>query len=81
MELTSLTIHEAADLLKQKLISPVDLVQAHLERIQLLDQAINAFLTVTPESALQQARQAENDILRGDYKGRLHGIPCIKGPV
>jgi len=75
MDLTSLTIDRAAQLISQKVISPVELVQAHLERIQLLNQAINAFLTVTPECALQQARQAESAILRGDYKGRLHGIP------
>lgn len=75
MELTSLSIHKAADLLKRKEISPIELTQAHLERIQLLDQRLNAFLTVTPELALQQARQAENDILRGEYKGALHGIP------
>jgi aspartyl-tRNA(Asn)/glutamyl-tRNA(Gln) amidotransferase subunit A len=75
MELTSLTIHDASRLLKQKEISPVELTQAHLERIQLLDQRLNSFLTIMPESALQQARQAETEILNGDYKGSLHGIP------
>lgn len=75
MELTSLTIHEAANLLKQKEISPVELTQAHLERIQQLDQRLNSFITITPELALQQARQAEVEILQGIYKGALHGIP------
>ncbi len=75
MELTSLTIHAAACLLKQKEISPVDLTRAHLERIQLLDQGLNSFITLTPEIALQQARQAEAEIQRGEYKGWLHGIP------
>jgi aspartyl-tRNA(Asn)/glutamyl-tRNA(Gln) amidotransferase subunit A len=75
MELTSLTIHEAARLLKQKEISPVELTQSHLERIQLLDQYLNSFLTLTPESALQQARQAETEIMHGNYIGALHGIP------
>jgi len=75
MELTSLTIHAAACLLKQKEISPVDLTRAHLERIQLLDQGLNSFITLTPEIALQQARQAEAEIRRGEYKGWLHGIP------
>ena len=56
MELTSLTIHEAANLLKQKEISPVELTQAHLERIQHVDQHLNSFITVTPELAMQQAR-------------------------
>jgi aspartyl-tRNA(Asn)/glutamyl-tRNA(Gln) amidotransferase subunit A len=75
MELTSLNIHEAAELLKHKEISPVELTQAHLERIQLLDQRLNTFITVTPELALEQARQAEMEIAQGSYKGALHGIP------
>jgi aspartyl-tRNA(Asn)/glutamyl-tRNA(Gln) amidotransferase subunit A len=75
MELTSLNIHEAAELLKHKEISPVELTQAHLERIQLLDQRLNSFITVTPELALEQARQAETEIQLGSYKGALHGIP------
>jgi aspartyl-tRNA(Asn)/glutamyl-tRNA(Gln) amidotransferase subunit A len=75
MELTSLTIHEAACLLKQKEISPVELTRSHLERIQKLDQDLNSFITLTPEIALQQARQAEVEIQHGEYKGWLHGIP------
>src|SRR4030067_365434 len=75
MELTSLTIHAAAKLLKNKEISPVELTQAHLERIQLLDQRLNCFITLTPEIALAQARQAEVEVLRGGDKGPLHGIP------
>jgi aspartyl-tRNA(Asn)/glutamyl-tRNA(Gln) amidotransferase subunit A len=75
MELTSLTINDAARLLKQKDISPVELTQAHLERIQLMDKYLNSYLTVTPELALQRARQAEAEILQGNYLGTLHGIP------
>jgi aspartyl-tRNA(Asn)/glutamyl-tRNA(Gln) amidotransferase subunit A len=75
MELTSLTIHEAAGLLKQKEISPVELTQAHLERIQQVDQHLNSFITVTPELAMQQARAAEKEILSGNIIGALHGIP------
>ena len=75
MELTSLNISEAATLLKQKEISPVELTQAHLERIQRMDRQMNSFLTLTPELALQQARQAESEIQHGQYKGPLHGIP------
>ncbi|OGN94679.1 MAG: amidase [Chloroflexi bacterium RBG_13_50_21] len=75
MELTSLNISEAATLLKQKEISPVELTQAHLERIHRMDRQMNSFLTLTPELALQQARQAESEIQHGQYKGPLHGIP------
>ncbi len=75
MELTSLNIQQAAELLKRKEISPVELTQAHLERIQRIDQRLNSFITITPEQALQRARQAEQEISHGDYKGALHGIP------
>ncbi len=75
MDLTSLKLHEAAELLKHKEISPVELTRAHLERIQQLDQRLNSFITLTPELALQQARLAEVEIQDGDYKGALHGIP------
>jgi aspartyl-tRNA(Asn)/glutamyl-tRNA(Gln) amidotransferase subunit A len=75
MELISLTIQEAANLLKTKEISPVELTNAHLDRIRQLDQRLNSFITLTPELALQQARQAEAEIWQGNYKGPLHGIP------
>ncbi len=75
MELTSLTLFEAADLLKREEVSPVELVQAHLQRIEQLDRRLNSFLTITPELALQQAQQAEREIQQGEYRGTLHGIP------
>ena len=75
MDLTSLSIHEAAIYLERKEISSVELTRAHLERIQQVDPRLNSYLTVTPELALQQARQAETEILQGSYKGKLHGIP------
>lgn len=75
MELTSLTIYQAADLIKRREISPVELTQEHLKRIQQVDKYINAFITITPELALQQARLAEQEIQQGGWKGALHGIP------
>ena len=75
MELTSLKLHEAAHLLKTRQISPVELTRAHLDRIARLDKRLNCFITLTPELALQQARQAETSIQHGEYKGALHGIP------
>lgn len=75
MELCSLTLHQAADLLRQEDISPVELTQAHLERIERIEDRLNAFITITPELAIQQAHQAEMEIHNGDYKGSLHGIP------
>ncbi len=75
MELTSLYLHEAAELMKTRQISPVELAQAHLVRIAQLDPRLNCFITITPELALQQARQAEAEIGQGNYRGTLHGIP------
>ena len=73
--MTELTIREAAELLRQKEISPVDLTTACLERIEQLNPQLNAFITVTPELALAQARDAETEIQRGRWRGPLHGIP------
>jgi aspartyl-tRNA(Asn)/glutamyl-tRNA(Gln) amidotransferase subunit A len=73
--LTQLTITQAAELLAQGEISPVEVVQAQLERIQQLDPLLNCFITLTPELALQQAKQAEAEMQAGAYRGALHGIP------
>ena len=75
MDLTALTITEAAGLLARGEVSPVELTQAFLRRIEGLDRALNCFITLTAEAALQSARQAEAEIRGGDYRGTLHGIP------
>jgi aspartyl-tRNA(Asn)/glutamyl-tRNA(Gln) amidotransferase subunit A len=75
VELTELTLSEAADLIEERKISPVDLTRACLDRIERLDPQLNCFVTLTAERALQEARTAEEAIGRGDYRGPLHGIP------
>ncbi len=75
MDLTFLKLYQAAELLRTRKISPVELTQAHLERIQSLDPQLNCFITLTPELSLQQAQQAEKEIQHGSYRGALHGIP------
>jgi aspartyl-tRNA(Asn)/glutamyl-tRNA(Gln) amidotransferase subunit A len=69
------TILELAPLLCQKKISPLELTQESLERIEKQNPALNAFITVTTDSALAAARAAEAEIARGDWRGPLHGIP------
>ncbi|MGB8912115.1 MAG: amidase [Candidatus Sulfotelmatobacter sp.] len=69
------TIVELAPRLRRKEVSPVDLTHACLERIEKLNPTLNAFITVTAESALAQARTAETEITRGEWRGPLHGIP------
>ncbi len=71
--LTSLV--ETAELLRQRKLSPVELTKNCLAQIEKLNPALNAFITVTAESALAQARQAEAEILQGNWRGPLHGIP------
>ena len=69
------TILQLADLLQKRLASPVELAKQCLERIARLNPTLNAFITVTAESAMAQARQAEAEIFRGEWRGPLHGIP------
>ncbi|MGZ5176936.1 MAG: amidase [Burkholderiales bacterium] len=70
-----LTLAEAARLIETRAISPVELTQAVLHRIEAFDGAINAFNTVVAERALRQARDAERKIVAGHYGGPMHGIP------
>jgi aspartyl-tRNA(Asn)/glutamyl-tRNA(Gln) amidotransferase subunit A len=72
---TWLTLSEAAHLVRDKKISPVELTQGCLSRVQRFNPKLNAFITVTGESALAQAREAEAEIQRGKWRGPLHGIP------
>ena len=70
-----LTIREAAGLLKSGQLSPVELTQAFLDRIEATDDRLHSYIVVLKEQALDDARLAEAEIRRGDYKGPLHGIP------
>jgi aspartyl-tRNA(Asn)/glutamyl-tRNA(Gln) amidotransferase subunit A len=72
---TELSIAEASELLRRKEISPVDLTQSCLARIERLNPSINAFITVMHDSALDGARKAEEEIRAGNWRGPLHGIP------
>ena len=74
-QLCFLTIREAADLIQRGEISPVELTRAFLDRIDSIDDDIRAFINILPESALIEARSAEAAVLRGGYRGPLHGIP------
>jgi aspartyl-tRNA(Asn)/glutamyl-tRNA(Gln) amidotransferase subunit A len=69
------TITELAPRLKRKEVSPVELTRSCLDRIEKLNPALNAFITVTADSALAEAQAAEIEIARGQWRGPLHGIP------
>jgi aspartyl-tRNA(Asn)/glutamyl-tRNA(Gln) amidotransferase subunit A len=69
------SIVETSELLRKRELSPVELTKNCLARIEKLNPTLNAFITVTAESALAQARSAESEILQGRWRGPLHGIP------
>jgi len=74
-EVTALSLSDASDLLQARKLSPVELTNACLARIERLNPGLNAFITVTAEQALADARAAESEIMRGRRRGPLHGIP------
>src|SRR5690349_23565445 len=69
------TIAEMSQRLRAKEVSPVEIVSAHLARIEALQPKLNALVHINAESALAQARHAENAILRKVELGPLHGVP------
>ena len=70
-----MTIREAAHSLRQRHVSAVELTTAALARIERLNPTLRAFLTVTGERALEQARQADAELAAGKDRGPLHGVP------
>jgi aspartyl-tRNA(Asn)/glutamyl-tRNA(Gln) amidotransferase subunit A len=81
-----LNITRLSAMIRRREISPVEVTKYFLQRIHKLQPALNAYITITEELALRQAKQAEREILRGRYRGPLHGIPisikdliCTKG--
>ena len=73
--LTSVTASELAGLIAGGEVSPVEVVEAYLERIDRYNPQLNAYITVTRDHALRAARDAEQAVARGDRLGRLHGLP------
>jgi aspartyl-tRNA(Asn)/glutamyl-tRNA(Gln) amidotransferase subunit A len=74
-ELHWLTIADMARLIEHRRLSPVELVDALLARIERFDPQLHAFLLPTPEKARERARIAEREIMAGNYRGPLHGVP------
>ena len=74
-DLPLLSAVELGRLIETKDVSPVEVTEAYLQRIEALDFKFNAYLTVCRTPALQAAREAEREIMQGYYRGPLHGIP------
>src|SRR5947209_2987078 len=71
----AMTIQEASQKIRAGAVSPVELTRECLSRIDALNPTLNAFITVTAESALAEAKAAEQEIQSGHWRGPLHGIP------
>ena len=74
-ETIHLTLEDAAARVRDRRVSPAELTEACLARIEKVDPRLNAFVTVTAEVARAQAREATDEIAAGRYRGPLHGIP------
>src|SRR5215467_8878776 len=81
-ELTLQSAVSMAEKIRNKELSPVELVKAHLRRVEKLNPKLNAFVQVDAEGARRAARQAEDAVLRGEELGPHHGIPIsIKSSI
>jgi aspartyl-tRNA(Asn)/glutamyl-tRNA(Gln) amidotransferase subunit A len=74
-ELAFLSITHLTTLVRNKKVSPVELLDAVLSRIERLNPRLNAFITVAADSARAEAKRAEHEVARGRWRGPLHGIP------
>jgi Asp-tRNA(Asn)/Glu-tRNA(Gln) amidotransferase A subunit family amidase len=79
---TFLSATAMAEAVRQKRFSPVELVQAHLHRIEKLNPGLNAYVELRAKAALSEAKHAEEAVMRGSACGPLHGVPIsIKGSI
>jgi Asp-tRNA(Asn)/Glu-tRNA(Gln) amidotransferase A subunit family amidase len=74
-EITSLSAWQIAEQVRTRQLSPVEVVESHLARIEKLNPKINAFVELNAHRALEQARAAEAAVMRNDQLGPLHGVP------
>jgi aspartyl-tRNA(Asn)/glutamyl-tRNA(Gln) amidotransferase subunit A len=74
-DLCFLSIAELASLMRARTVSPVEVTEAHLARIERLNPTLNAFVTVMAAEARAAARRAEAELRAGHWRGPLHGVP------
>ena len=74
-DLPFLTVAQLSQLIESREVSPVEVTQSYLDRIDELDFKFNAYLAVSRREALEAAREAEAAIAGGEYRGPMHGIP------
>ncbi|PLR77025.1 hypothetical protein CU633_12465 [Bacillus sp. V3-13] len=69
------SIEEIGALYRNKEVSPIEVTEATLDRLNELEPKLNAFITVMAEEALQQAKEAEKTFIKGETAGKLYGVP------
>lgn len=74
-EICDLPASQLSGLIQRKEVSPVEVVEAHLTRIEATEPTLNSFITLLPQQALADAKTAAEEIQAGNYRGPLHGIP------
>ena len=75
LNLANLSIVRAAEALRTKAVSSLELTDAYLQRIAALNPELNAFISITAERARADARRATDELMAGESRGPLHGIP------
>ena len=66
---------ELARMIREKKLSPIEVVNAFLQRIEEINPKVNAFCTMTAETAVEEAQRAEQAVMDGEPLGPLHGLP------
>ena len=74
-DILELNLTDLSKLIGSRELSSSEAVKAALARLELLEDKLNAFITVLPEQALAEAKKADEEIARGHYRGPLHGVP------
>jgi amidase len=73
-DITAISANRLAELIRARTISPIEVVDAYLRRIEKVNSSLNAIITLAPD-LLEQAKAAEASLLRGESTGPLHGVP------
>ncbi len=74
-DLCYLSAGQLGRMIQKREVSPVEAIEAHIQRIESLEPKLNSFITFLPDQARKEARKAEEEILAGRHKGPLHGVP------
>ena len=75
MEFLGLSLTEISDVIRTKKASPVEITKAALYRAEELQPVLNSFITILHDKAMECAHESEKALMKGDYKGPLHGVP------